>query len=303
MGVVKAVCISEKKGTAKKDIGSCKLIENFGLENDAHAGSGRQVSLLSYEMEKAFDSKVDIDINPGVFGENLLVSGFDFKKCAIGTRFACGDVILEIMQIGKTCHEGCNIRQVAGDCIMPREGVFANVIKGGVISVGDEMTVVKRPYRAAVITASDRSYMGIREDVSGPLLVSMLEEADYEIKSYDLLSDDEDMIYNKIVDIADSNDVDVIFTTGGTGFSIRDSVPEATLRAGEKNAPGISQAIRNYSLNITPKAMLSRAESVIRGRTIIINLPGSPKAVKECMEFLIEPLAHGIDILRGEVDG
>ena len=303
MGIVKAVCISEKKGTAKKDVGSARLIENYGVENDAHAGSDRQVSLLSYEVEKAFDERVELDINPGVFGENLLVSGFDFKKCALGTRFRCGDVVLEIMQIGKTCHEGCNIRQVAGDCIMPREGVFARVISGGIISVGDEMQVIKQPYRAAVITASDRSFDGVREDVSGPLLKELLEKNGMEVKTYDLLPDDEDRIYNRLVELADSGEVDVIFTTGGTGFSVRDNVPEATLRAAEKNAPGISQAIRTYSMEITPKAMLSRAESVIRKRTIIINLPGSPKAVKECVEFVLPALGHGIDILRGEVDG
>lgn len=303
MGVVKAVCISSKKGTAKKNIDRAMLIEDFGVENDAHAGSGRQVSLLSYEIEEAFNKRVDIEIGPGVFGENLLVSGFDFKKCAIGTRFKCGDVILEITQIGKTCHSGCNIRQVAGDCIMPREGVFAKVIHGGEIAVGNEMTIIKREYTAAVITASDRSYEGVREDISGPLLKDTLVDNGYNVISYDLLSDDEDMIYERLKDISDNECPDVIFTTGGTGFSIRDRVPEATLRVGERNVPGISQAIRNYSLGITPKAMLSRAESVIRGRTIIINLPGSPKAVKECLGYVLPVLEHGIDILRGEADG
>ena len=303
MGIVKAVCISREKGSAKQNINECNLIEEFGLENDAHAGSERQVSLFSYDIEIAFAGRTGLEIEPGVFGENLLVSGFDFKKCAIGTRLACGEVLLEITQIGKTCHQGCNIRQKTGDCIMPREGVFARVIRGGKIAVGDEMTFVKRQYTAAVITASDRSYEGVREDVSGPLVKELLEEYGYNVISYDLLSDDEDMIYEKIIDISDNAMPDVIFTTGGTGFSVRDRVPEATLRAAHRNAPGISQAIRNYSLNITPKAMLSRAESVIRNRTLIINLPGSPKAVRECLEFVVPILAHGIDILKGEADG
>ena len=303
MGVIKAICISEEKGTLKKNIDECMLIENFGLENDAHAGSERQVSLLSYEIENAFFIKNELDLEAGVFGENLLVSGFDFKKMAIGTKLKCGDVVLEITQIGKECHTGCNIREKTGDCIMPREGVFAKVVNGGKIKVGDEMSIVKRPYTASVITASDRCYVGINEDVSGPLLTQMLKDSGYEIISYDLLNDDEEMIYNRLVELADNERPDVIFTTGGTGFSVRDNVPEATLKAAHKNAPGISQAIRAYSLNITDRAMLSRAESVIRNRTIIINLPGSPKAVKECLEYVVPTLAHGIDILRGEKDG
>ena len=303
MGVIKAICISEEKGTLKKNIDECMLIENFGLENDAHAGSERQVSLLSYEIENAFFEKNKLDLEAGVFGENLLVSGFDFKKMAIGTKLKCGDVVLEITQIGKECHTGCNIREKTGDCIMPREGVFAKVVNGGKIKVGDEMSIVKRPYTASVITASDRCYAGTNEDVSGPLLTQMLKDSGYEIISYDLLNDDEKMIYNRLVELADNERPDVIFTTGGTGFSVRDNVPEATLKAAHKNAPGISQAIRAYSLNITDRAMLSRAESVIRNRTIIINLPGSPKAVKECLEYVVPTLAHGIDILRGEKDG
>ena len=303
MGVIKAICISEEKGTLKKNIDERMLIESFGLENDAHAGSERQVSLLSYEIENAFFEKNELDLEAGVFGENLLVSGFDFKKMAIGTKLKCGDVVLEITQIGKECHTGCNIREKTGDCIMPREGVFAKVVNGGKIKVGDEMSIVKRPYTASVITASDRCYVGINEDVSGSLLTQMLQDSGYEIISYDLLNDDEEMIYNRLVELADNERPDVIFTTGGTGFSVRDNVPEATLKAAHKNAPGISQAIRAYSLNITDRAMLSRAESVIRNRTIIINLPGSPKAVKECLEYVVPTLAHGIDILRGEKDG
>ena len=303
MGVIKAICISEEKGTLKKNIDECMLIENFGLENDAHAGSERQVSLLSYEIENAFFIKNELDLEAGVFGENLLVSGFDFKKKAVGTKLKCGDVVLEITQIGKECHTGCNIREKTGDCIMPREGVFAKVVNGGKIKVGDEMSIVKRPYTASVITASDRCYVGINEDVSGPLLTQMLKDSGYEIISYDLLNDDEEMIYNRLVELADNERPDVIFTTGGTGFSVRDNVPEATLKAAHKNVPGISQATRAYSLNITDRAMLSRAESVIRNRTIIINLPGSPKAVKECLEYVVPSLAHGIDILRGEKDG
>ena len=142
MGIVKAVCISEKKGTPKKNVGEALFIEDYGLEKDAHAGKWhRQVSLLSYEAIEDF-KKRGIEIEDGAFGENLVVSGFDFKNLPVGTRFVCKDVILEMTQIGKKCHQGCAIQKVTGDCIMPREGVFARVIKGGKISVGDEMSIL-----------------------------------------------------------------------------------------------------------------------------------------------------------------
>lgn len=142
MGIVKAVCISEIKGVQKKNIGKSKFIENYGLERDAHAGDWhRQVSMLSYEVIETFKAK-GAPIEDGAFGENLIVSGFDFKNLPVGTKFACNDVILEMTQIGKECHKGCEIRRIMGDCIMPREGVFARVLRGGTITVGDEMKII-----------------------------------------------------------------------------------------------------------------------------------------------------------------
>ena len=137
-----AVCISEKRGTQKKNIEKVRLIENFGLEGDAHGGNWhRQVSLLSYEKVRAFEEK-GISVEDGAFGENLLVEGFDFKTLPVGTRFRCGDALLEMTQIGKECHSHCEIYQAVGDCIMPREGVFARVLHGGEIQIGDEMEIV-----------------------------------------------------------------------------------------------------------------------------------------------------------------
>ena len=142
MGKVRAVCISEKRGTQKKNIEKVRLIENFGLEGDAHGGNWhRQVSLLSYEKVRAFEEK-GISVEDGAFGENLLVEGFDFKTLPVGTRFRCGEVLLEMTQIGKECHSHCEIYQTVGDCIMPREGVFARVLHGGMIQIGDEMEIV-----------------------------------------------------------------------------------------------------------------------------------------------------------------
>ena len=144
MGKVIAVCISEKKGTQKKNIGSAMFIQNHGIENDAHAGNWhRQVSLLSYDKINDFRAK-GAEVIDGAFGENLVVEGIDFKTLPIGTIFSCGEVLLELTQIGKECHAHCEIYKIMGDCIMPREGVFAIVITGGTIAVGDELMVMEK---------------------------------------------------------------------------------------------------------------------------------------------------------------
>jgi len=302
MGRVVAVCISEKKGTAKQNVGKAYFLENYGVEGDAHAGKWhRQVSLLSHDEVEKFRAR-GAKVADGAFGENLLVEGFDFKSYPVGTIFTCNDVVLEITQIGKKCHSECEIFHQVGDCIMPREGVFARVLIGGSISVGDELKVGEKPYKftAGIVVASDKGSKGEREDKSGPAIREMIEPAGYHVRSEKILADDEESIYRELVRLADEEQVDVIFTTGGTGLSPRDNTPEATLRAATKNVPGIAEAIRAYSLQITPRAMLSRAVSVMRGKTLIINLPGSPKAVKESLEYILPTLEHGLKIMLGE---
>lgn len=143
MGRIIAVNISEKKGTSKKNVHRARLIEEFGLENDAHAGKWhRQVSLLSYEKIEEFRAR-GAAVEDGAFGENLIVEGYDLKKLPVGTRLKCNDVVLEVTQIGKECHSGCEIYKTMGDCIMPREGIFARVICGGDISEGDEISIME----------------------------------------------------------------------------------------------------------------------------------------------------------------
>ena len=143
MGNVIAVCISEKKGVQKKNVGSARFIEDWGIENDAHAGKWhRQVSLLSHDRVEEFRARGAV-VDDGAFGENLVVSGFDFKNLPVGTKFRCNDVLLEMTQIGKQCHAHCEIYKVMGDCIMPREGVFARVLHSGTISVGDTLSIVE----------------------------------------------------------------------------------------------------------------------------------------------------------------
>ena len=142
MGKILAICISEKKGTQKKPIESARLVEEWGIEGDAHVGKWhRQVSMLSFEKIEAFREK-GADVDFGAFGENLVVEGFDLSKVPVGTKFQIGEAILELTQIGKECHHGCQIFQKMGECIMPREGVFAKVLHGGKIKAGDEVIVL-----------------------------------------------------------------------------------------------------------------------------------------------------------------
>ena len=137
MGVIKGICISEKRGTAKHEIEEAILAKDWGIQGDAHGGTWhRQVSLLSYEKIEEFRKK-GADIELGAFGENLIVSGYDFRNLAVGTRFQCGEAVLEMTQIGKECHSHCEIYKRMGECIMPREGVFAIVLHGGTIRKGD----------------------------------------------------------------------------------------------------------------------------------------------------------------------
>jgi len=154
--------------------------------------------------------------------------------------------------------------------------------------------------RAAVITASDSGYNGIREDLSGPVLVGMLKDAGYEVTKTVLLPDEREALAEAMRNIADQGIADLILTTGGTGFSPRDCTPEATKSVIEREVPGIPEAMRSLSLKITDRAMLSRAAAGIRGQTLIINMPGSPKAVRECLEFILPALEHGLKIMLGE---
>ena len=143
MGTVLAVCISPQRGTQKENVGSARFVADWGICGDAHAGKWhRQVSLLSHDRVEEFRARGAV-VEDGAFGENLVVSGFDFKNLPVGTKFRCNDVLLEMTQIGKQCHTHCEIYKVMGDCIMPREGVFARVLHGGTISVGDTLSIVE----------------------------------------------------------------------------------------------------------------------------------------------------------------
>ena len=153
--------------------------------------------------------------------------------------------------------------------------------------------------RVAVITLSDSGYAGKRADLSGPAIQEMVEERGWTVVQTTLLPDGREMLERELRRLCDGGLADLILTTGGTGFSPTAVTPEATMAVVERPTPGIPEAMRYYSLQITPRAMLSRAAAGIRGRTLIVNLPGSPKAVRECLQAILPALDHGLEILKG----
>lgn len=154
-------------------------------------------------------------------------------------------------------------------------------------------------FHAAVVTVSDRSFSGRRPDSAGPLVAELLREAGYQVAETAVVPDERPQIEETLRKIADGGAVQLLVTTGGTGFSPRDVTPEATLSVCDRLTPGIPEAMRYASMAITPRAMLSRAQAGIRGGTLILNLPGSPKAARENLEAVLPALAHGLEMLSG----
>lgn len=300
-GTVKAVCISEKKGTAKTPVPEIALRVSYGIEGDAHAGDWhRQVSLLGIESVNKLQGKLP-DLTPGAFAENILTEGITLYELPVGTDLRVGEALLEVTQIGKECHDACEIRKKTGDCVMPREGIFAVVRKAGTIRAGDDIEAVHiagtGKYTAAVITVSDKSFEGRREDLSGPAVREMLESAGYSVIHTEIVPDEQPEIESALIQCADEMNASLVITTGGTGFAPRDVTPEATLAVIERRAPGIPEAMRGASLRITDRAMLSRCEAGLRGTSLIINLPGSPKAARENLSAALPALEHGLEML------
>ena len=154
-------------------------------------------------------------------------------------------------------------------------------------------------FTAAVVTVSDRSFRGERPDTAGPLTASLLENAGYQVTEQAVVPDEQAAIQDLLVRLADGGDITLIVTTGGTGFAPRDVTPEATMAVCQRMVPGIPEAMRLASMAVTNRAMLSRAAAGIRNRSLIVNLPGSPKAAKENLEAVLPALAHGLEMLRG----
>ena len=297
-GRVVSVNVAAEKGVRKQPVPSVTLVVEHGVEGDAHAGPWhRQVSLLADEsIEKMKPACPSVD--PGAFGENLTTEGIVVYELPVGARMRVADTLLEVTQIGKVCHDRCAIFHQAGDCVMPREGIFVRVLEGGEVKAGDEIRLEKRSLiHAAVLTISDKGSRGEREDTSGDALEEALRELGASAVERAIVPDEADQIAAELRRWADETQVNLILTTGGTGMTTRDITPEATLAVLDRQAPGFAEAMRAGSLAKTPHAMISRAVSGVRGKTLIVNMPGSPRACREQFAMIAPALPHAVEKL------
>jgi molybdenum cofactor synthesis domain-containing protein len=298
------VCVSSQKGIAKHEVSSAIVDVEHGLDGDAHAGDWhRQVSLLAHADIEFMRAK-GLKLEPGAFGENLVIDGLAVEELGVGSRIRVGPVLLELTQIGKVCHTRCAIYYSTGDCIMPRTGLFARVLEGGEVRPGMSVHVVQRVDRrvvqAAVITVSDRCSTGETIDTAGPAVAELLRtELQARIAWTKLVPDEVDSIAEAIRDLSDRR-VDLIITAGGTGISVRDVTPEATRSVIDRELPGLAEAMRAASAKQTPNACLSRAIAGLRRETLIVNLPGSRKAAIENLGAILPALPHAVKMLRNE---
>lgn len=301
MAVIVSINSSEKKGTVKVPQRDGRLIAAKGLEGDAHGdGSHRQLSLLARESIEKMERESGMTLENGVFAENLTIRGLSLHTLPVGTKLCAGPCLLEVTQIGKECHSDCAIKQKVGKCVMPTEGIFCKILRGGTLKPGQSIWRADALPRVFLLVASDKASAGIRKDGCEKAVREFVGDR-CEIIDCQILPDERRAIADCMADVADNYAADFIFTCGGTGFSPRDVTPEATLDIIDREAPGIAEAMRAYSLKITPHAMLSRARAGIRKQTLIVNLPGSPKAACECLEVIMPALSHGCQVLRGAV--
>jgi len=303
LGTVKAVCTSSGKGGVKQSVPDVRLVRGFGIEGDGHGGNWhRQLSLLASggiaEMEAA-----GLTLAPGAFGENLVIEAPDLAGLLVGRRLRLGpEAVIQVTQKGKECHTPCEIFHTVGDCIMPREGFFARVLRSGPLQPGDTLAVDPEleQLRWAVITVSDRAAAGSREDGSGPAVRRLLAEGigGMELPAV-VLPDDRELLAQKIRELADEATADLVVTTGGTGLSPRDVTPEATRDVIDREVPGLAEEMRRSGLAATPRAVLTRAVCGLRGSTLVINLSGSPKAATEQLQAILPILPHALEVASG----
>jgi len=299
-----SVNTSEKKGTIKKPVDSIQLSE-IGMVGDAHSGKWhRQVSLLASESITKFSAEAGRTIKYGEFAENITTEGLLLHECRPLDRFLNSSIELEVTQIGKKCHgDNCSIFREIGNCVMPKEGIFARVIRNGELKAGDELIYFPKTVNIRIITLSDRASAGEYADKSGPQIKNLAETYFSGINrktavTNHLIPDDPEQL-TKLIKAVISDAVDVVFTTGGTGIGPRDFTPETVRPLLEKEIPGIMELIRvKYGME-KPVALLSRGIAGVSGKTLIYCLPGSVRAVTEYCQEILPTIEHSLYMLEG----
>ncbi len=297
-----SVNISEKKGVIKKSVPSINL-SDIGVVGDAHSGSWhRQISLLAKESIHKFELQAGREIKHGEFAENITSEGFELYTCNPLDRFKNDTIELEVTQIGKKCHgDNCAIFREVGNCVMPKEGIFARTIKGGKLQPGDVLEYLPKTTKVHIITLSDRASNGEYKDKSGPhiqhLTAKYFEGKNYPLEfGYDLIPDSPKELKNLIN--SKVNNVDIIFTTGGTGIGSKDFTPDVVKPMLDKEIPGIMEMGRLKYGAEKPNALLSRSIAGTKEKTLIYALPGSVKAVSEYLEVILPTIRHSILMLH-----
>lgn len=298
-----SVNISKEKGTIKEPVESIKLSE-VGIKGDAHSGSWhRQISLLAKESIDKFALQAVRGFKDGEFAENITTQGLLLHECHPLDRFKNESIELEVTQIGKKCHgDNCAIFREVGNCVMPKEGIFARTIIGGVLKAGDELVYIPKSIKIHVITLSDRASKGEYTDRSGPHVQNLAKkyfgekELPFEFSSS--LIPDDPILLTDIITKKSKEAVDVIFTTGGTGIGSKDFTPDAVKLLLDKEIPGIMEMIRVKFGAEKPNALLSRGIAGTRSKTLIYTLPGSVKAVTEYLQIILPTIQHSILMLH-----
>lgn len=299
-----SINISTQKGTIKTPVAKA-LISSKGIESDAHAGDWhRQVSLLGIESIKRFEQVLGRPIQPGEFAENITTEGLELFQCHPLDKFVGCNVELMVTQIGKSCHgDGCSIFQQVGKCVMPKEGIFAKVLREGILETGDTLLYHPKVFRCMIITLSDRASKGIYEDKSGKIIENKLSQHFTTLKrkfkvDYHLIPDDAELL-KRVIQQAKDEHVDFIFTSGGTGISPKDITIETIKPLLDKEIPGIMEYIRIKYGQQKPQALLSRSVAGLMQQTFVFALPGSARAADEYMTEILPHLEHLMYMLYG----
>ena len=302
--IVKSINISEKKGTIKtprKEI----VLNELGIQGDAHAGKWhRQVSMLAEESILSFENELGRKINFGEFAENITTLGFPVHKTKPFDRFKTSNVELEVTQIGKKCHgTNCEIFQQTGKCVMPTEGIFCRVVKGGKLKENEILEYVPKIFRIKEITLSDRAYDGIYQDKSGPLIEKLskdwFQSQGYSTATERVVIPDEQVFLEKELQSAVDENFDIIYTSGSTGIGPRDIAPEIIKKFIDLEILGIMDLIRiKYGMEKS-NALLSRSIAGVKNQTLLFSMPGSTKAVNEYLTEIHKILIHSFLMLHG----